>query len=297
MKRLLNGVVACLLTAGMFVACSDGGGTNHSGPNTVVAYDLVRDWTKEDVDLGVNEWAVVGIEDLQKLSELVNSGTYNFNGATVYLMNDITINKKVLSDDLLEPEEAAPGEPNADLVNLDSIGKRDKPFCGTFDGQGYIISGFYCYQAHQGLGFFGSINAATISNFILLDSCVVNKNADATDSSDDDRFGGIVGMTEGLESTVENCVFEGVVGSAAALGRGTPYEYIGGLIGKNSATSKATNCLVVAKIYGSGDIVVGAPDQTCTQVDVQGIALDPATYSEAKERIDEMIADIQSAAQ
>jgi len=61
-------------------------------------------------------------------------------------------------------------------INLDcgetflGIGSSSKPFAGTFDGQGYTISGYSrtCdTQTTTGLGFFQNTNGATISNFTL----------------------------------------------------------------------------------------------------------------------------------
>jgi len=208
----------------------------------------------------VKDYIITDAAGLAKLSEIVNGGNA-LAGYTFTVANDITINAKVLRGGVIEPDEGPDCTPNANLVNLDSIGWGDKdapvPFSGTFNGNNYTISGFYAYQGHHGLGFFGLIKGATIQNVIIRDACVINKNAGGSvDGTDDDRFGGFVGFALG-DNTITNCIFEGVVGSAAALGRGTPYEYIGGLVGRNDGNAiVATDIIVVARVYGSADVVI-----------------------------------------
>lgn len=336
MKKMLSVLVAGLAAASLFVACDDGGKTNtgskpNPGPGpgpgpAVVPDNAVRNWTEEDAFME-DEWVIVGVEDIQKLAEIVNlgegKGGSSFEGKTITLLNDIIINEKVLTDELTEPAEAAPGVPTEGLVNLDSIGRFHKekdfdvaaypdapevtPFKGTIDGQGHIISGYYSYQGHEGLGFVGYAENAEIRNLIMLDSCVINMNTwfagenkpiaeggGDHDGTDDDRFGGLVGYSKGV--VIENCVFVGVLGSQVACDRdlvkkydGPAYEYIGGLIGRCDGKSTATNCLIVAKYYGSGDIVCKKGVENITQSDVVGLPL--ANYDKAA--VEAKIAEIK----
>lgn len=296
MKKMLSVVAAGLVAASLFVACDDGGSKTGSKPvngGLKVPENAVRNFTAALAD-EYSDWVVVGVEDLQKLSEVVNSGTYAFSGDTISLLNDITINEKVLADDFTEPQEVEPGVPAEGLVNLDSIGMRGKEFSGTFDGCGHIISGLYMYQGHQGLGFIGGSKGATLQNLIILDACVINMNTKGADDDDDDRFGGLVGWVDGTtKTTIENCVFVGVIGSEAAKGRGSPYEYLGGLIGYCNTNADAENCLIVAKIIGSGDVVNEKCNGTLNRTDVTGIELSASTYAEVKEQIDEMIEELR----
>jgi len=339
MKKLLTVVSACLAAATIFVACDDGGnGKPTSKPKaspwpklgpapTTVPENAVRNWTEEDAFME-DEWVIVGVEDIQKLAELVNLGDEHggssFAGKTITLLNDILINDKVLTDDFTEPAEAAPGEAAAGLVNLDSIGRLHKekdfdaaaypeapektPFKGTIDGQGHIISGYYSYQGHEGLGFIGYAQNAVLRNLIMIDACVINMNTWFSgenkpiaegggdhDGTDDDRFGGLVGLSDGID--VENCVFIGVLGSQVAYERdlvrkyddSPAYEYIGGLVGRCDANSTATNCLIVAKYYGSGDIVCKKGAEKLKQTDVTAVAL--SDYNRAS--LEAKIAEIQ----
>ncbi len=244
------------------------------------------------------DWSIYGVEDLEALSEIVNEGD-DFDGMTVTVKRDIVINKNLLTKDFEEPEEGEDATPNPKFKNLDSIGcgvsadnSEVKPFKGTFDGNGKIISGLYIYQAHQGLGFIGVADGATIKNVILVDSCVINSNeSGADDGKDDDRFGGLVGLVDKNSNaiTIENCLFAGVVGSKAALDRGAPYEYIGGLLGRTYVSSSATGCYVFARTYGSqkNDVICGEGADNLEQTDVTGV--DASAYNE------EMAADILDA--
>ena len=255
----------------------------------VIPADAVRNWTAASK---ATAWSVYGVEDLQKLSEFVNAGN-SFEGKTITVKNDIIINKKVLSDTFEEPAEGSePGTPNPNLKNLDSIGKgmtlKDDtsddvaPFSGTFDGNGKVISGLYIYQGHQGLGFIGIADGATIKNVILVDACIINRNMQegdeakygAHDGYDDDRFGGLVGLVDGDGATIENCLFAGVVGSQTAKDRGSPYEYVGGLVGRAHAETTATDCYVFARIYGSreesGNYVCGKEIENFEGTNING---------------------------
>ena len=242
-----------------------------SEPETPVTGDAD---IKNGLKSGVNSYIVTDVAGLQKLSEIVNGGE-TLAGYTITVANDITINSKVLKDGFLEPDEGADCTPNASLVNLDSIGMRGKPFCGIFDGNNKIISGLYIYQGHQGLALIGEAgDGAVIKNLILRDACVINNNASCgDDGKDDDRFGLLVGDTEISEGTVtiNDCIVEGVVGSAVALARkdiagpagntGKAYEYGAGILGEvgmNNSTAVITikNCTVFARNYTGSDKLI-----------------------------------------
>jgi len=220
---------------------------------------------------GVTEYVVSDVAGLNKLAEIVNGGN-TVAGYTFTVANDITINEAVLKDGFLEPDEGENATPNADLVNLDSIGQRKVPFCGTFDGNNKIISGLYIYQGHQGLAFIGEAgDGAVIKNVILRDACVINNNATgAADGPDDDRFGLLVGSSEYMDGaiTVENCIVEGVVGSAAAKSRvvegatgENPYEYAAGIMGEvgkknTNMTVTIKNCVAFVRNYTKDTAII-----------------------------------------
>ena len=295
MKKITKALTA-LLIVGLFFSCKHNNSVTpdeepKSDPNPKteepakeekVPEDAMRYFTAESK---ATAWSIYGVEDLEKLSEVVNGGK-NFSGKTVTVKNDIIINQKVLSDDFEEPAEGAEeGTPNPNLKNLNSIGTGKSPeggavrsFSGTFDGNGKVISGLYMYQGHQGLGLIGVADGAVIKNVILVDACIINKNVaagkredDPHDSEDDDRFGGIIGLADGDGAEIENCLFAGVVGSEVAKARGKPYEYIGGLVGYANADTTLTDCFVFARINGSHkDIAVGNKPENVTRENVNG---------------------------
>ena len=351
MKKVLALFTAVLMTTAFFVSCSDGGssgdnrepwvsGEEPEDPEGVeVPENALRNWTYDDHVKG-KTYVIAGYQDLKKLVEVVNLGDgaesegCSFAGCTIELISDITINESVLDGDFEEPAEYAPGKSASGYVNLDSIGRLHNskdadateneglaekcPFKGTFDGKGHTISGYYSYQGHEGLGFFGYVDGATIKNLILLDSNIVNMNTWAGelgnygyDGSDDDRVGGLVGLAAGNPSTIENCVFVGVVGSNATITRPlqlTPgasqiaegktenpaagCEYYGALIGRNDVENTAiTNCLVYAKVYGKGDeFLVGKLKAAVVQNSVVAETLSAETYNETtvQDKIEEI---------
>lgn len=259
----------------------------------VVPEDAMRLWTAEST---ATAWSVYNYEDLEKLAEVVNGGT-DLAGIVITQKEDIAINEAVLGDGFVEPAEAEGAEPNADLINFAGIGSKDKPFAGTYDGNGKKITGLYIYGGQQGLGFIGAVNGATVKNVIILDGCVINKNVwegldskgnPSHDGTDDDRFGGLIGVTKGGENTIENCIFVGTVGSEAAKVRGAaydesdanPYEYIGGIIGRveSSTTANLKNCFSLVKLYGSAAALVKKVSGTANCTDCIGVSLDKKVY-------------------
>jgi len=247
---------------------------------TVAPADAMRNWTEEST---ATAYSVYKYADLEKLAEVVNDGNA-LAGVTITQKANIKINEAVLGEKFAEPEEASAGEPNADLINFAGIGSRKIPFSGTYDGNKKVISGLYIYGDHQGLGFIGCIKNATVKNVIIVDACVVNSNKSGKeDGSDDDRFGGIIGITfEGeCTNTVENCVFVGTVGSEVAEERGGAYEYIGGIVGRveKNSTADIKNCFSITKINGSGAAIATKKDKSTANFENSyGVSLDGKVY-------------------
>ena len=311
--KLTAGLMMAALTFASF-SCKKGTDEPGSGPVEIPA-DAMRNFTDDSKE---SDWGIYGVEDLEKLSEVVNGGN-NFKGMTVTVKKDIVINKKVLSADYLEPEEGPDATPTPGLKNLNSIGtgktlvddddSAEKDFCGTFDGNGKIISGLYMYQGHQGLGLIGCANDAVIKNVILVDACVINKNVQRDeeakypphDGYDDDRFGGIVGLVKSDGVTIENCLFAGVLGSQAAINHGAdleknPYEYIGALVGRCTAESEAKDSFAFARIYGSHEnVICGRESENLEQKNVTGVEIDSNTnFEDLAAQIEEAIAAVKA---
>ena len=184
------------------------------------------------------------ISNIDELVDFLKSDD-NFSGITVVLKNNITLYNDVFSV----------GANNEPLYNYCS----DLPetmsslvnFNGTFDGNGYTISGLYLND-----GLFENCNGATIKNLNISNSIVVNKNTsescgmlcsyaknsefinckiDAIVISDANNVGGVLGKTE-------SCTISGVrnYGDVYALANGSS---VGGAIGcaSNSVIDNSCN--------------------------------------------------------
>ena len=113
------------------------------------------------------------------------------------------------------------------------IGDVDNPFTGTFDGNGFEISGININNAvyggwagHQSTyaGLFGYASGAMLSNIVLTD---FSASASST-LSGNVTVGGIVGMAE--NTNVLNCVVKnGIVSVAGLMNSGD--SVVGGLVG------------------------------------------------------------------
>ena len=190
----------------------------------------------------------------------------NNNGRTdinARLMNDITINNKVLDDK---------GELISDTSNLKSwtpIGKSGNSFKGEFDGNSHTIRGLYFNDTNKGdVGLFGFVGAGgTVKNVTLADSYV----------SGSWYVGGICGQNYG--GTVEGCrntgrVYgtrhyvggvcghnEGILQKSCNTGIVTGYEYVGGVCGFNVSNSGSQStiqeCYNTGSVSGTGNYTGG----------------------------------------
>lgn len=120
------------------------------------------------------------------------------------------------------------------------IGSESAPYTGTFDGQGYLISGLYINCALNYCGLFGNLEG-TVKN-LAVEGEITNSSGSA---------GGIVGYN-GNKGTIENCIF---VGSTY----GSIYSC--GIAGSNYSNGLISNCCV--KMPKSGTInqyPISSPD-------------------------------------
>jgi hypothetical protein len=101
-------------------------------------------------------------------------------------------------------------------TNYTAIGTQDNPFCGTFDGRGYVINGIEIYlpsKSYQAL--FGHVVGGTVKNVIL----------NGADIWADNYVGGIVGRCDG--GTISGCfvIDSKIIGNNHGV-----------IVGNNSAT-------------------------------------------------------------
>lgn len=126
------------------------------------------------------------------------------------------------------------------------IGSESTPYTGTFDGQGYTISGMTIENAESYSGLFGNVTG-TVKNFTVTGSITITgdetvakvggavgslgtasaggtvsgviSGVDITVSAGNDHIGGVVGsMPENSSPTVENCIYTGKITVTVAAG-------------------------------------------------------------------------------
>lgn len=154
--------------------------------------EYVPDLQKDD-----NGNYVIGTyDDLYTMYEAVNGGYSGFVDASYVVTNDIVV-------------------PDGEQWTT-PIGDAFSPFKGTFDGQGYTISGLNTSGEEQinCYGLFGIIQNATVKNVNLAD---IDYYADAY------SVGAVCG--EAYTSTISNCTAGGKISSVY------PYSDIGGIVG------------------------------------------------------------------
>ena len=171
-------------------------------------------WAGADAEDGIDtswynanetEFKINTAAELAGLAKLVNDGT-NFSGKTIKLAKDI---------DLGDKEWTPIGNGNNSFA-----------FSGTFDGDGYTISGLNVPDTNAP-GLFGCI-FGTVQNLIVKGNVTVGDNADGGDYGEG---GGVVCDNNG---TVQNCGFYGSVNDE------TNYLDVGGVAG--GGYGKVLNC-------------------------------------------------------
>ena len=155
------------------------------------------------------------------------SQTNNFAGKTVKLGADIDLNPGCVAS-----TTGMTGSPTA----WTPIGSTTTRFAGTFDGQGYTVSGVYLNATADYQGLFGGTDSgAVIRNFKL-------KNSYLTTTGQ--HLGSIVGNAGGT--------FEKIYSDAIVYGQN---NYVGGLIGSNGYDKAVT--MTDCAFAGSATMNVG----------------------------------------
>jgi hypothetical protein len=144
------------------------------------------------------------------------------------------------------------------------IGKAVTPFTGSYDGQGYTITGLNINQLPSFgnyIGLFGYVSIATIKNITLASvnitgyedvGSLIGDQYEGTVTSCSSsgsvtghiNIGGLIGY-EGTATTATNCS-----STASVSGTGTGNEEIGGLIGEQNYNCTATSCFSTGSVIG-----------------------------------------------
>jgi uncharacterized membrane protein len=203
-------------------------------------------------------FTITTAEQLAGLAKLTNEGN-SFEGKTVKLGNRIALNDTSNWQNWGSHKPANEWIPIGEDTTL--------AFKGTFDGNGFVVSGLYINSADPIKGFFGIVaSKGTIKNLGVTTSHVKGKNVvgglvgggngrgKLVNNSyyrgtvtGDIGVGGLVGVNEGEGSTVSNSYYSGVV---------TGKEMVGGLVGANIGNgNNISNSYSVGTV--TGETMVG----------------------------------------
>ncbi len=162
-----------------------------------------------------SEFVITNARQLAGLEVLVNSGT-SFAGKTVKLGNDISL----ANDDGTEGSRY-----------WDGIGTENKPFAGTFDGQGYKITDMH-----------GSANSLFAYVYGSESQTASVKNVTVYGSYSGTNACGIASFTK--YANIENCsVYADITNINPITGAGTGnIDKIGGIVGQAYKPTNITNC-------------------------------------------------------
>ena len=232
--------------------------------------------------------------DLLGFAKLGSTGN-TFAGKTVKLGADIALNE--VDATILEGWKDGSVTPEHVWT---PVGTSTAPFAGTFDGQGYTISGLYLDADVEGAGLFGhTASPSEFKNFKLVDSVmknsapslgIVGKGAvvlmeniytnaimisTATDRSDVAGFIGTIDKyvdnTSTIYTTISNCWFDGYVQQANTARKAG--GFIAGMSG--AATTGFYNCLSTGTVtggyniggfYGARDTYAACETKNCLSV-------------------------------
>lgn len=196
--------------------------------------------TLEPTSENENVYHISTAAELAGLAKLVNDGN-DFAGKTVILQNNIVLNENVL-----DKEGDLQGD-GSELEDWTPIGDYyDKSFKGTFDGNGYKVSGVYIeYSGDSGyLGLFGSLGeGGVIKNVGVEESYVRGTGIQA-------NVGGVCGKNSG--GTISNSYNAGSV-------EGTRHDVaVGGVCGYSSRGA-IFNSHNTGSVKGTGNETVNGP--------------------------------------
>ncbi len=193
-------------------------------------------------DADATEYVITTAAQLNGLAELAKTNT--FSGKTIKLGANIALNKA----DSTIVKKWVKGTAIADNM-WTPIGTSDSKFAGTFDGQGYTISGLYLNATSANSGLFGETTGTTvIKNFKLVDSYMKTTTG---------RLG-IVGRgtVEKIENIYTNAIMETGTGHAVAgmLGEFVPAG--------ESVVATFSNCWFDGSITSGGEMAAGIVGNT-----------------------------------
>ena len=231
-------------------------------------------WLVDDYESGI-----IKIDTVEKYKEFINFFNGNYVEKCADGASDLTV--KLTADLIFNKGNASTWGTTAPENDMTPyiLGSWDHPFCGTFDGQGHIISGFYAKKtgSEDTVGIIGCTaygKEATVQNLVITNSyfeseagtvaaCVAQteggvttiKNVYVTDSvyivSGNHYAGGIIAhVGQGSFSTPE-LIVDSCVNEATVTATGNDGTCVGGIVGNgNQKIVTITNCLNTGNISG-----------------------------------------------
>ncbi len=193
---------------------------------------------------------VVPIYTAEQLKKIGTGGKVNIEqentefdfsmNANYVLMADIDLNPGKWSENKDE-EKGITYNFNGDAEQWTPIGTLEKPFTGTFNGNGHTISGIYINKPEEDCkGLFGVIEDSTIENLTVSGSITGNES-----------LGGIAGQANG-KIMISNCL------NKSNIGANYTWAFCGGIIGGSGSNNiKIECCGNEGKIEGVGNNVGG----------------------------------------
>jgi len=174
------------------------------------------------------EFTITTAAQLAGLAQLVNGGN-NFSDKTIKLGANIMLNDTANWRSWGTTESKQIIKPSNTWT---SIGSDSRPFSGTLDGGGNVISGVYINNSSNYQGLFGYVTSgATIKNLGVAASYVKGDDSHS-------YIGSLIGWNSG---TITDCYATGNV-------NGSNESFVGGLIGWNSGT--ITKCYAMGNVDG-----------------------------------------------
>ena len=120
------------------------------------------------------------------------------------------------------------------------IGNNTTPYTGTFNGQGFTVTGLNIVQTSEsGAGLFGVVSGATVKNVVLKDAYVSGKDASA----------GIVGIAY-APVTVSGCTADVTVECTGSRAAGI----VGDIVFSKKGTASITDCTASGSVSGIGHL-------------------------------------------
>ncbi|MBE6706070.1 MAG: hypothetical protein E7577_00335 [Ruminococcaceae bacterium] len=214
-------------------------------PSGVAGFDLPQHYVAPQVE----EWTGSGTEsDPYTISTAAQwryfveqSATNDFSGKYIELARDITLNEG-------DAAEWAKGNFSGIAINSVCEASTGKSFAGNFNGNGKTISGVYINSSYkEGVGLFGEVGKATITNFRLVNSYIQGT----------EWMGGVVGETNGNGTVISNIyVGEDVYVKSTKSGGSGVGGVVGGIYGTTTNVT-IDNCVFAGTVTGSSAAVAG----------------------------------------